>query len=106
MGWEGVAICHRKGKKRWNGGGHHAFWEFPKGSAKYGHPTGKPLALFKSFVQAFTEPGETILDPFMGSGTTLRAAKDTGRKAIGIDIREAYCEVAAKRLAQRVLEFE
>ena len=67
------------------------------------HMGGKPLRLMSAIIGDYSRPGETILDPFMGSGTTLRAAKDLGRKAIGIEIEEKYCEIAAKRMAQEVL---
>jgi len=63
------------------------------------HPTEKPEELMRWCIMLADSP-QTILDPFMGSGTTLRAAKDLQRKAIGIEIEERYCEIAAKRLAQ------
>jgi site-specific DNA-methyltransferase (adenine-specific) len=73
--------------------------------AKEDHPSPKPFPFILYCVERLTEPGEQILDPFMGSGTTLRAAKDLGRKAIGIEIEEKYCEIAAKRMAQEVFSF-
>jgi len=69
------------------------------------HPTQKPEALMRWCLERPGVPGGAVLDPFMGSGTTLRAAKDLGRRAIGIEIEERYCEIAAKRLAQEVLPF-
>jgi site-specific DNA-methyltransferase (adenine-specific) len=65
------------------------------------HPTEKPLYLMTALIDA--NEGDLILDPFMGSGTTLRAAKDLGRKAIGIEISEEYCRIAVNRLRQEVL---
>jgi len=70
------------------------------------HPTIKPLEWVRWLVLLGSKEGDLILDPFMGSGTSLRAAKDLGRRAIGIEIEEKYCEIAARRLSQEVLSFE
>ena len=72
-------------------------WE----SAGRSHPNQKPVKLLRYLMSKHS--AQMIIDPFMGSGTTLRAAKDLGRKAIGIEIEERYCEIAAKRLQQSVL---
>lgn len=65
------------------------------------HPCPKPLALFRAIISKGHV--ESVIDPFMGSGTTLRAAKDLGVPAVGIEISERYCEIAAKRMGQEVL---
>ena len=70
---------------------------------KTGHPTQKPLMLLKSMLSDFSQATDTILDPFMGSGTTLLAAQQLGRKFIGIEINEDYCKIAKQRLVQMEL---
>lgn len=75
-------------------------------SERNGHPCPKPIGWMRWLVGRVALPGELVLDPFMGSGTTLVAAKALGCRAIGIEIEERYCEIAAKRLSQRVLSFE
>lgn len=124
-GFETITIAHPKGRKHWNGGGKHAIWrEAEESDLVYEvpivlnrshneprlHTTQKPIALILDLVREFSDEGETILDPFAGSGTTLVAAKRLGRKAIGIERDEANCETAAKRiereLRQQTLEFK
>lgn len=70
------------------------------------HPAQKPVALMVWILNRWTKPGDLILDPYMGSGPVLRAAKDCGRRAVGIEIEERYCEIAANRLRQEVLPLE
>jgi site-specific DNA-methyltransferase (adenine-specific) len=68
-----------------------------------GHTCPKPENMMKLLVGRLSKPAYTLLDPFLGSGTTIKAVKDTGGRGIGIDIEEKYCEIAAKRMGQGVL---
>lgn len=90
IGWETVNIGDR----------------FPISVLKYKndigfHPTQKPVALMEYLIRTYTNPDELILDNTMGSGTTLVAAQNEGRRAVGIEINEEYCKIAVERLRQR-----
>jgi len=85
-------------------GRRHDYIIHTESAEKNGHPCPKPLGLWKLLmVRGSPNEGELILDPFCGSGTTLLAAKETNRRAIGIELEEKYCEIAANRLAQGVM---
>jgi site-specific DNA-methyltransferase (adenine-specific) len=110
MGYE-TLVTMWKGKKRskWNGGGRHGVFycnkcETTRGSDR--HPTEKPIPLLEDLISLFSNSFDLVLDPFMGTGSVLRAAKNLERRAIGIEMNERYCEIAAKRLQQEVLPLE
>ena len=98
QGGEGIAILHCPGKKQWNGGGKAGIWRAMVERNKKQHPTQKPLKLLNELVGQFSNTGETVLDPFLGSGTTAIACERLKRKWIGIEIEEKYCEISAKRI--------
>jgi DNA modification methylase len=105
-GYESILVGHRKGKTKWNGGGKKGVYEHLRMDRVSGfcHPTQKPEKLLTELVADFTDEGETVLDPFAGSGTTAVAAKRLGRRCILIEREEKYCEIAAKRLSQGALD--
>lgn len=103
--WEGIALYSISGDFSGNKGHRSDVFTFSPAVARgSGHPTPKPLDLMKELIGWMPATG-TVCDPFMGSGTTLVACKNLNRPAIGIEIEERYCEIAAKRLSQEVMQF-
>lgn len=104
-GHESILILHNEGKKRWNGGGKSAIYHANvlKDANRVYIPTQKPDKLLVELISDFSEEGETILDPCMGSGTTLVNAVRLGRKAIGIESNPSRCAIAVERLSQGAL---
>ena len=85
-----------------------ALWENPSGRSKI-HPTQKPIKLFERLIRASSSTGGVVFDPYIGSGTTAVAAVNTGRKFIGIEKEEKYCEIAKQRIIEaeeKMKEFE
>ncbi len=99
LAWSNIVKGCRRLRYMWNG-------MIRDGDDSLFHPTQKPVDLMKWCMGLrWTQGCNLILDPFAGSGTTLRAAKDLGRRAIGIEIEERYAEIAAKRMEQDVFQF-
>lgn len=103
VGFEAVEIAHGPTKCAWNGGGHPAVWHHAVATDRNGtgervHTTQKPLDLMLALVEQFTSPGDLVLDPFCGSGTTGVACLRLGRRFLGFELDAAYAKVAADRL--------
>ena len=91
LAWTSFDSAVRKFKWKWNG----IFKELPE---ERHHPTQKPFGLFVQILEKYSEQQHTVLDPFLGSGTTAVACERLNRKWIGIELEEKYCEISAKRI--------
>lgn len=99
QGGEGIAILHRTRKNmKWNGHGKAAIWRAMVERGRKKHPTQKPLLLFIDLLCQFSNIGDSVLDPFFGSGTTAIACEKTNRSWVGIESSEKYCGIAAERI--------
>jgi DNA modification methylase len=78
-------------------------WEIAPERCDVGHPAPFPQSLASDHIQSWSNPGDVVLDPFAGSGTTLKAAKELGRRFVGIEINPAYVDICHKRTAQEIL---
>jgi DNA modification methylase len=103
--WEGI-IYANKGRRPLIGPRPRSIYRYDWGAAQVRkeplHPTVKPVGLMSQIIAKSTERGELILDPFCGSGPVLRAARDLGRRAIGIELDERYCAAAVSRLKKAI----
>lgn len=99
-GAEAIVCAHRPGKKRWSGGGRRNVFrhQVNGGTGAKPHPSTKPDALMCELVELFSEPGETILDPFCGSGSTGVAAVRLGRRFVGIEMNPKWAALSRERL--------
>jgi DNA modification methylase len=101
MGYESLVCAHVPGRSRWNGHGRTGVFTHVKyegGGRRNDHPTQKPVALMLELVGLFTDPGETVLDPFAGSATTGVACLRLGRRFVGVEKNVRYFELACERL--------
>lgn len=101
-GYEPIVLAHPVGRTRWNGGGKKGVYECPRIDRTSGHhhPTQKPLGLMEALVADFTDPGDLILDPFAGSGTTGVAARRLGRRFVGFEKDPKYAAIAQRRIGE------
>lgn len=101
LAWTNITGAVRRFEHKWDG-----INRASERAQKHLHPTQKPVALFIWILSRWSKPSDLILDPYMGSGPVAAACQQLGRRYVGVDLEEAYCEIAVKRLQQSVMQFE
>lgn len=100
--WEMIQVVRNKPLKNGRDSAVIKCWVTP--SLSKSHPAAKPVSLLKYLIGQLCDKSDVIIDPFLGSGSTLVAAKELGMKAVGIEIDERYCEMSVKRIQQSTID--